>query len=118
VADPDWLSAVAEIRDVSRAIRDGNARLIGDGGRTNLRPTRHVILRYLLLAMMVQEEGDGCPVVPKKVVSYCINALSERAAHHRLIDHFEPLRPSIFQKPMKMTPGKRLNCRRRARRST
>ena len=31
---------VAEIRDVARAIGDGDARLIGDGGRTNFRLTR------------------------------------------------------------------------------
>jgi hypothetical protein len=74
VVDPDSPSTVAEIRDVARAIGDGDARLIGDGGRTNLRLTQHVILRYLLLGTMVQEEGDRCPVVPKKVVSHWINA--------------------------------------------
>jgi hypothetical protein len=37
VTDPDSPPTVAEIRDVARAIGDGDARLIGDGGRTNLR---------------------------------------------------------------------------------
>jgi hypothetical protein len=70
VADPDSPPTVAEIRDVARAIGDGDARLIGDGGRTNLRLTQHVILGYLLLGTMVREEGGGGAVVPKKVVSH------------------------------------------------
>ena len=78
-------------------------------------------LRILLLGTMVQEESDRGPVVPKKVVSYWINALGGRAGHHRFIGHFEPLRPCIFQKTYEddtRQMGDRLNCRRRARRST
>ena len=89
---------MAEIREVARAIGDGDARLIGDGGRTHLRLKQHVILGYMLLGTMVQEESDRGPVVPKKVVSYWISALGGRAGHHRFIGHFEPLRPCIFQK--------------------
>ena len=105
-ADPDSPPTVAEIREVDRAIGDGDARPIGDGGRTNLRLTQHVILGYLLLGTMVQEEGDRGAVVPKKVVSYWINALGGRAGHHRFIGHFEPLRPCIFQKTYEEDTGK------------
>jgi hypothetical protein len=48
----------------------------------------------LLLDTMVQEEGDRGLVVPKKAVSYWINALATIVS----LDQFEPLRPSIFQK--------------------
>ena len=71
--DPDSPPTVAEIREVARAIGNGDARLIRNGGRTNLRLTQHFILGYLLLDTMVQEEGDRGLVVPKKAVSYWIN---------------------------------------------
>jgi hypothetical protein len=55
---------VAEISEVARAIGDGDARLIGDGRRTNLGLTQHVILRWFR-----RKVTDG-PVVPKKVMSH------------------------------------------------
>jgi hypothetical protein len=66
---------VAEICDVARAIGDGDVRIIVNRDRTNLRRTQHVILGCLRLATMVREEDDGGPVVPRKVMSYWINAL-------------------------------------------
>ena len=75
VADPDSPPTAAQIREVARAIGDGDVHIIVNGDRTNLRLTQHVILGCLRLATMVQEEGDRGPVIPKKVMSYGINAL-------------------------------------------
>ena len=49
VADPDSPPTAAQIREVARAIGDGDVHIIVNGDRTNLRLTQHVILRYLLL---------------------------------------------------------------------
>ena len=73
MADPDSPPTAAQIREVARAI--GDVHIIVNGDRTNLRLTQHVILGCLRLATMVQEEGDRGPVIPKKVMSYGINAL-------------------------------------------
>jgi hypothetical protein len=46
VAEPDSPTTVAEICDVARTIGDGDVRIIVKGDGTNLRRTKHVILRY------------------------------------------------------------------------
>jgi len=76
VAEPDSPPTVAEIRDVARAIGTGDIRIIEKGDGTNLRRTRHVILRCLRLATLVQEEDDEGPVIPRKVIPYWIKALA------------------------------------------
>jgi hypothetical protein len=64
VADPDSPPIVAEIREVARAIGDGDARLVEDGSRTNLGLRQHVILRWF------RRKVTGAPVAPKKVASH------------------------------------------------
>jgi hypothetical protein len=75
VAELDSPPILAEIRDVSRAIGDGDVRIIVNGEQANLRRTQHVILACLRLAAIAQEKDDGAPVVFGKVISYSINAL-------------------------------------------
>jgi len=65
--------AVAEVCDVAHAIGDGGVRSIVNGDRTNLRRTN--LLGCLRSAALVQEKDDGGPVIPRKVMSYWINAL-------------------------------------------
>ena len=59
VADPESPPTAAQIREVARAIGDGDVRIIVNGDRTNLRLTQYVILGCLRLATMVQEEVTG-----------------------------------------------------------
>jgi len=75
VPEPDLAPTAQEICDVARAIGDGDVRIIVNGDRANLRGTQRVILGCLRLAATVQEEDDGGPIIPKKVMSYWINAL-------------------------------------------
>jgi hypothetical protein len=75
VAEPDSPPIMAEICDVARAIGDGDVRIIVNGDQATLRRTQYVILACLRLAAMVQEKDDGASVIPRKVISYGINAL-------------------------------------------
>jgi len=75
VAESDAPPTVAEICDVARAIGDGDVRIVTNEDRTNLRRTQRIIFGCLRLAAMVQEEDDGGPVLPRKVMSYWVNAL-------------------------------------------
>ena len=75
VAQSDSPPTTVEIRDVARAIGDGNVRIIVNGDQANLRRTQQVILGCLRLAAMIQEDDDRGPVILRKVMSYWIDAL-------------------------------------------
>jgi hypothetical protein len=98
VTEPDWPPTVAEVSDVARPIGvgGGDVHLVVERDETISGGRSHVILRRFRLARPVQEEDDGGPVTPTKVMSYWIKATraaGSRAGNDRLIDHFVRLTP-------------------------